>query len=136
MLVIEERMLVAAGTVNNTAGATNYMDGTAVSPIPFVTPQDADGALFNFDVSAIGGTPSMVFKLQMQSVFGNWIDVPGAATTAIATVSNNLLLVHPAITVVANAAISYVMPERFRVVGTLGGTTPSLTFGIGVQFFA
>lgn len=93
--------------------------------------RDTSGIEMFVDVSAIVGT-SLVVKLQAQDpVSLLWVDVPGAVTAAITTVSTTRLVVYPGVTVVANAAVSGPAPDRYRAVATLTAGT-SATFSVSV----
>jgi hypothetical protein len=82
-----------------------------------------------------GTTPTCTFKVQ-GSVDGgtNWYDIP-AATTASLTASTNVgITIYPGATVLAGATTtgttavaSNVLPRSWRMVWTIGGTTPSFT---------
>ncbi|MEI7632145.1 MAG: hypothetical protein WCJ60_02380 [bacterium] len=82
-----------------------------------------------------GTTPTCVFKLQ-GSVDGGttFYDIPGATTASLVASVNVGITVYPGATVLAGAATtgttavaSNVIPRTWRVVWTIGGTTPSFT---------
>ena len=80
-----------------------------------------------------GTTPTCTFKLQ-GSVDGgtNWYDIPGAATASLTASTNVGIAVFPGVAVTAGvvttgttAQASAALPRTWRVVWTIGGTTPS-----------
>lgn len=82
-----------------------------------------------------GTTPTCVFKLQ-GSVDGgtNWYDIPGATTASLTASTNVGIQAYPGLPTLAGstttgttATISAVLPRSWRVVWTIGGTTPSFT---------
>ena len=91
------------------------------------TNYDSSGAVIVFNVGAVSGTtPTMVLKLQGSSDGGTtFYDLPNAATVSITATGVYVLSVYPGVTVAANAAVSHPMPRTWRVVWTIGGTTPS-----------
>jgi len=82
-----------------------------------------------------GTTPTFVGKLQ-GSVDGGttWYDIPGAATASLTATGNFGILVYPGIAVTAGttttgttATANMTIPRNWRLVWTIGGTTPSFT---------
>jgi hypothetical protein len=82
-----------------------------------------------------GTTPTCVFKMQ-GSVDGgtNWYDIPGATTASLTTSVNVGIMLYPGIAVIAGttttgttAGASGILPRTWRMVWTIGGTTPSFT---------
>ena len=101
------------------------------------TNYNARGAILTFVVGTVSGSsPTCVFKLQGSGDGGTtWYDIPGAATPSITAAGNAVLAIFPGVTVAANAAVSYPLPRTWRVVWTIGGTTPSFTItGIQVSY--
>lgn len=78
-------------------------------------------AHFIVNVSALSGTtPAVVVRVQVQDpVSSLWVDLPGAASASISTVSTTLFTV-------TNLARTY------RLAWVVTGTTPSLTFSVGI----
>jgi hypothetical protein len=93
------------------------------------TNYNASGANILFNIGTVSGTtPTLVFKLQGSSDGGTtFYDIPGASTASITATGTALLSVYPGVTVAANAAVSFPLPRTWRVVWTIGGTTPSFT---------
>jgi hypothetical protein len=82
-----------------------------------------------------GTTPTCTFKVQ-GSVDGgtNWFDINGATTASLTATANVGITIYPGIAVTAGttttgttAAASAVLPRTWRMVWTIGGTTPSFT---------
>ena len=93
------------------------------------------GIAVTVDVTAVSGTsPTLTVKLQAyDQVSGKYIDVPGAVTASITGTTTARYVVHPAITASSNVAVAQVCPEMFRLVATIGGTTPSFTMSVTVE---
>lgn len=90
---------------------------------------NAKGATVVCNIGTVSGTtPTAVFKLQGSADGGTtWYDIAGAATASITATGVSVLQVYPGVAAVANAAVSTVLPRTWRVVWTIGGTTPSFT---------
>jgi hypothetical protein len=82
-----------------------------------------------------GTTPTCTFKVQT-SVDGatNWVDVPGAATASLTASGTFGIQIYPGLTALAGttttgstAKADAVLSRSWRVVWTIGGTTPSFT---------
>ena len=43
------------------------------------------------------------------------------------------LMLYPGVAETANVSVSDVLPKMWRVVATIGGTTPSFTFSLGAS---
>lgn len=94
------------------------------------------GVAVVINVGAVTGTaPTAVFKIQ-RSVDGgtNWVDIPGATTASLVASGLYGITVYPGIAVTAGMAVSGteatangVMSRAWRLVWTIGGTTPSFT---------
>lgn len=82
-----------------------------------------------------GTTPTAVFKVQGSTDAGTtWYDVPGASTASIVATGQYGILIYPGIAVTAGVATTgttatanMVIPRTWRIVWTIGGTTPSFT---------
>lgn len=80
-----------------------------------------------------GTTPTMTVKMQASADGGtNWYDIPGATTAALTATGTYVISCYPAATPVAGtattgsvAAVSQPMPRTWRLVYTIGGTSPS-----------
>lgn len=82
-----------------------------------------------------GTTPTLVLKMQ-GSVDGgtNWYDLPGATTASLVATGLYGITVYPGVvatagvaTTATTATVSLPLPRAWRVVWTIGGTTPSFT---------
>jgi hypothetical protein len=82
-----------------------------------------------------GTTPTLVLKVQ-GSVDGGtlWYDIPGATTASITATGQYGILVYPGVATTAGVATtgttatcSMAIPRSWRVVWTIGGTSPSFT---------
>ena len=87
-------------------------------------------------VGAVSGTtPTMVAKVQGSADGGTtWYDIPGANTATLTatgdygiTIYNGIKEVAPVATTGTTAQVNAVIPRNWRVVYTIGGTTPSFT---------
>lgn len=82
-----------------------------------------------------GTTPTLVLKVQGSTDAGTlWYDIPGAATASLTATGQYGITIYPGIATTAGtttsgttATCSMVMPRTWRVVWTIGGTTPSFT---------
>jgi hypothetical protein len=82
-----------------------------------------------------GTTPTFVGKVQGSADGGtNWYDVPGAATASLVATGVWGITVYPGATVTAGTTTtgttvvaSQILPRTWRMVWTIGGTTPSFT---------
>lgn len=84
------------------------------------------------DVTAISGTsPTLDVKLQAKDfASGKYIDITGAAFAQKTATGTDDLVIYPGITSTANRRVSDVLPREWRIVATVGGTTPSVTFSL------
>lgn len=96
----------------------------------------AKGALVVINLGAVTGTlPTGVFKIQGSADNGTtWLDLPLATTASLTVTGVYGIQIYPALTPTAGAAttgsiaiVNSVLPRTWRVVWTLGGTTPSFT---------
>jgi hypothetical protein len=84
------------------------------------------------DITAVSGTvPVLDVKVQSKDhISGKYVDIPSAAFAQKSGVGSDDLLVYPGVAETANRSVSDVVPKTFRVVATIGGTTPSFTFSL------
>ena len=84
-----------------------------------------------------GTTPTCTVKMQGSLDGGTtWYDIPGATTAAITATGVYAITVYPGAPTVAGTATSITgtascgqpLPRSWRIVATIGGTTPSFTF--------
>ena len=93
-------------------------------------------SLIVINLGAVTGTlPTGVFKIQGSADGGTtWLDLPLATTASLTVTGVYGIQIYPALTPTAGAAttgsiavVNSVLPRTWRVVWTLGGTTPSFT---------
>lgn len=84
------------------------------------------------NVSAASGvTPTLDVKIQAKDgTSGNYLDVTGASFAQKTGTGTDDLVIYPGITTTANRRVSDVIPNIWRAVATIGGTTPSFTFSL------
>lgn len=88
------------------------------------------GALFFINISAISGTlPTLTLTLQvLDPASGNWINL--VTESALNSTGETVYTIYPN----ASGAIYQVLPAQYRWHYAIGGTTPSITFSIGVCY--
>lgn len=93
------------------------------------TNYNARGAFIVINMGAVSGTtPTFAAKLQVSSDGGTtFVDYPNATWASITATGTYALLIYPDATVSANVAVSAPLPRTWRIVWTIGGTTPSFT---------
>ncbi len=93
------------------------------------TNMNAAGVSVVLNVGTVSGTtPTLVAKLQGSADGGTtWFDIPGAATASLTATGVYVLTCYPGAAAAANAVVSFPLPRTWRVVYTIGGTTPSFT---------
>jgi hypothetical protein len=108
-----------------------------------ITNHGAKGGIFWLEVTAVSGSsPTLDVKLQGYDPDGaNWVDlgdnVAGTGAYAFAQktgASSDELTVYPGLTASSNAVCTGILPNQFRAVATVGGSsTPTVTFTLGVD---
>lgn len=118
-------------TIFSSAARTSTENSSAVD-----SPRGFRGVVLHLDVTAASGTtPTLDVKIQGQDTLsGNWFDLPGASFTQKTTTGSDELYIYPGTAETANEKVSYSLPNNFRAVATIGGTTPSFTFSLGASF--
>ncbi len=88
------------------------------------------------DITAASGTtPTLDLKVQAKDTLsGKYFDVAGASYVQKTTTGTDMLVLDSSITAVTNKAISEPLSTTYRVVSTIGGTTPSFTFSINAEY--
>lgn len=124
----------ARGNVVVTAEASSAKTATGAGAAQ--TNFNARGALLFLNVSAASGTtPTLDVRVQVQDPISlAWFDLPGAAFPQRTAVSTAMLEVYPGLVDAANVRVGRALPRTWRLAWTLGGTTPSFTFSVGVQY--
>jgi len=94
------------------------------------------GVTLYLDITAASGTtPTLDIKLQTKDpVSDGYVDMPGAAFAQKTGAGSDTLTVYPGVGETANRSVSDVLPEDWRIVSTIGGTTPSFTYSIGAVY--
>jgi hypothetical protein len=86
------------------------------------------------NTDAGGGTsPTLTVKVQYYNAAAGWVDLAGAATSAIAADAAHTteLTIHPELTAAANDIVKEALPKVWRLYYTLGGTgTPTAVFSV------
>ena len=106
------------------AGTTNGTDQTNVN---------GRGVQVVVDITAISGTsPTLTVKVQgKDKASGKYYDL--LASAALNATGTTLLTVYPGAPVTANVSASQALPAVWRVVSTVGGTSPSVTATVGAS---
>lgn len=115
------------GNWNTTTGDTGAKIATGNGATQ--TNFNAAGAVIVINMGAVTGTtPTLDMKMQLSPDGGTtWVDIAGAAWPQIIATGLYTLAIYPGMTVVASAALSRSLPRTWRLVWTVGGTTPSFT---------
>lgn len=90
-------------------------------------------SVFVKNTASSGTSPTVTVKLQAKSQNGDYYDVPGATTAAIAggTPATNYFTVYPGIAETSNVSVSDVLPPVYRLAWAIGGSsTPTVTFSV------
>lgn len=122
------RLSVATnGTQNTTAALLTYAAAGAGTNGADQTNTSARGIKLFISITAITGTtPTFTVTLQGKDT------ISGAYYTILASAALNatgftVLTVYPGITSSANTAANDVLPGTWRVISSIGGTTPAIT---------
>lgn len=113
----------AARTTSSDSGALQNANG-------------AKGILITLDITAASGTtPTLDVTVQRyDATSAKYVDLPGAAFAQKTGTGTDDLVIYPGIGETANRSVSDVLGEDYKVVWTIGGTTPSFTFTLGAQY--
>lgn len=89
----------------------------------------ARGLLLLFDCTAVAGGGTLDAKLQAETFkgSGNYYDIDSASIVQITGATQALLEIYPGLTQLANKKVSVVLPSRWRIVFTVGGTSLDIT---------
>lgn len=92
------------------------------------------GLRIDIDITALGGTnPTVTYTVESFDPAKNgW--VTEIASTALNAAGHYLLHIHPHMTAVANQVRQAVLPHRWRIRTTLGGTSPTVTHSISATY--
>lgn len=84
------------------------------------------GVMLFIDITAITGTsPTLTVTLQGKSPTGVYYTI--LASAALTATGLTVLRVYPGLTAAANSMANDTMPEAYRVITAIGGTTPAVT---------
>lgn len=117
-------------TTGDTGAKTATFNGATLTNVT------SKGATVVLHLGVVSGTsPTLVIKLQGSADGGtSWFDLPGATTATITTTGDYGIQIYPGLVTVAGvtttattAQVSGLLPKTWRVVYTIGGTTPSFT---------
>lgn len=89
----------------------------------------ARGLLLLFDCTAVAGGGTLDAKVQAETFKGSgtYYDIDGAAIAQIVGATQKLLEIYPGLTESGNKKVSVVLPGRWRIVFTVGGTSLAIT---------
>lgn len=91
------------------------------------------GIILNINCSARSGTsPTLDVKIQGKDPeSGTWYDVPNAAATQITATGHTSFRLGPGLAATAGVSANTFLPYSWRVVATVGGTSPNFTYSVG-----
>jgi hypothetical protein len=122
------------------AGAANFEYGAVVSQSAAsagVTSGDQQNPTFRgikvvVNITAISGTtPTLTVTLQGKDLAsGTYYTL--LASAALNATGQTVLTVYPGLTASANVTANDIVPRTFHIVAAIGGTTPSVTYTVGV----
>ena len=117
--------------------------GSGATNSNMITNHSAKGGIFWLEITAVSGTsPTLDVKLQGYDADGDdWVDlgdnVVGTGAYAFAQktgASSDELTIYTGLTASSNEVCSGILPNQFRAVGTVGGSsTPTVTYTLGVD---
>jgi hypothetical protein len=125
-----QRGMSTALTTGDTGAKTATGNGATITNI------GNKGVQILVNMGAVSGTsPTCVIKVQGSTDAGTtWYDVPGATTASLTATGQYGIMIYPGVATTAGVATtgttatcSMVIPRTWRVVWTIGGTTPSFT---------
>ena len=123
-------LIPAVSTTGDTGAKTTTGNGATQ------TNATSKGANIVLNLGTVTGTtPTLVLKIQGSADGGTtWVDIPGANTASITATGAYGIQIYPGTGAVAGVAtagtmavINAALPRTWRVVWTIGGTTPSFT---------
>lgn len=124
------RGMSTALTTGDTGAKTATGNGATITNV------GNKGVQILVNMGAVTGTsPTAVIKVQGSTDAGtSWYDIPGATTASLTATGLYGILIYPGVAVTAGVATtgttatsSMVIPRTWRIVWTIGGTTPSFT---------
>ena len=97
------------------------------------------GVRIYLDISAESGSATLDLKIQGKDQLStDWVDVPGASFAQKSAVTSTAvsLTLYPGIAETANETVSDMLPEEWRVVVVIGGTSVTMTFTVRAELLA
>lgn len=128
--LVANPLIPAVSTTGDTGAKTTTGNGATQ------TNTTSKGANIVLNLGTVTGTtPTLVLKIQGSADGGiTWVDIPGANTASITATGAYGIQIYPGTGAVAGVAtagtmavINAALPRTWRVVWTIGGTTPSFT---------
>jgi hypothetical protein len=125
-----QRGMSTALTTGDTGAKTATGNGATITNV------GNKGVQILVNMGAVTGTsPTCVIKVQGSTDAGTtWYDIPSATTASLTATGQYGIMIYPGIATTAGVATtgttataSMVIPRTWRVVWTIGGTTPSFT---------
>lgn len=121
------------GNAASTPQASAAITGTANGADQ--TNHNGAGVLVTVNITAAGGTvPTHDLRLQYRTASGVYRDIPGAAMAQATGTGVRHIAVFPGAAAVAGESVNWNMPRTWRWVETIGGTTPTFTRTIDVDY--
>jgi len=98
-------------------------------------PFKARGVKLYLDITAKSGTLTLDVKVQgYDSVSDKYYDITGASFAQKSGTGSDDLTIYPGIAAVNNRSVNLPLPTDWRVVATVGGSTPTATFTVGAAY--
>jgi hypothetical protein len=109
---------------------------TATSDVQLVEKRNWKGILFTLNITAASGTPTLDCKVQIRDPItpATFIDITGAAFAQKTGTGTDYLLLYPGTVETANKRVSFVAPGEYRVVCTMAGGTPNMTYTMAASY--
>jgi len=122
--------------LNATVKASGAVAATVNGADQTLPNQTIKGVRIYLDITAVSGTsPTLDVKLQTKDpVSGKYFDMAGVTFAQKTGTGQGELTVYPGIAETGNTTVSDVLSRVWRLVYTLGGTTPSFTFSVGAEY--
>jgi hypothetical protein len=121
----------------NVQSAINLLTLTAQGaasnqPIADQVNANGRGVKVVIDITVAGGTPTLTVTIQGKDpVSGKYYTILTSA--ALAAVATTVLTVYPGAPVSANVSANDALPRDWRIIWTVGGTTPAVTATIAAS---
>lgn len=106
-------------------------DASATFETPLQVTDGIKGLILTVDVDSVSAADTLDVKVQEEvGPFrsGDFVDIDGAVMAQFAAAGQQVLVIYPGITEVANKQVGRIMPFRWRVVFTLAGASITINF--------